>query len=105
MDELAVIWSELAVNQRNEIFELWNNHNKSTKYSEKLNFKIQEKIEQICLFQQSGIRFNNSQIRMIHFEYFSLIYQKIDTIIYIYSFWDNRQNPEKLLDSLKKYKK
>ncbi len=105
MDEIKVIWSELAVFQRNGIFEFWNNHNKSTNYSEKLNLIIDEKIEQICHFPQSGIRFKNTQIRMIHFENFSLIYQQIENSIYIYSFWDNRQDPEKLMENLKNYRK
>lgn len=105
MDEMVVIWSEIAVNQRDEIFEFWNNHNKSTLYSEKLNRIIQEKIEQIKVFPNSGIRFKNSQIRMIHFENFSLIYHKIERTIYIYSFWDNRQSPDRILTVLKSLRK
>ena len=40
MDEIKVIWTKIAIQQRDEIFDYWNNRNKTDSYSKKLNLKI-----------------------------------------------------------------
>jgi len=100
MDEMVVEWTENAVQQRDCIFEYWNNHNGSTLYSEKLNRIIQSKIEQIIIYPNSGMQFKNTLYRLIRFDNFSLIYKVFEPKIIIYSVWDNRQNPKKLLEIL-----
>jgi len=47
MDEIKVIWIQIAIEQRNKIFEYWNNRNKSNNYSKKLNLIAYEKIDLI----------------------------------------------------------
>ena len=35
MDELKIIWTKIAILQRNEVFAYWNKRNKSTDFSKK----------------------------------------------------------------------
>lgn len=44
MARLNIFWTVTAVKQRNFIFHYWNDRNKSTSYSKKLNQKIKERI-------------------------------------------------------------
>ena len=37
MDELKIIWTKIAISQRNEVFAYWNKRNKSTDFSKKIN--------------------------------------------------------------------
>ena len=53
MDEIKVIWTKIAVKQRNEIFDFWNNRNKNNRYSKQLNLKIYRKIDQLKKFHIS----------------------------------------------------
>jgi hypothetical protein len=51
MDEIKVIWTKIAVQQRNEIFDYWNNRNKNNRFKQ-LNLKIYRKIDQLKTFSQ-----------------------------------------------------
>lgn len=43
MAELSVFWTNTALKQRKFTFEYWNDRNKSTTYSKKLNSSIKER--------------------------------------------------------------
>lgn len=101
MDEIKVIWTQIAIEQRNKIFEYWNNRNKSNNYSKKLNLIAYEKIDLIKSSPFVGVKIRNENTRIIHFENYSLVYKISKSEIYILAFWDNRQNPSKLLKILK----
>ncbi len=40
MARIEIFWTPTAIKQRNHVFEYWNERNKSTSYSLKLNAKI-----------------------------------------------------------------
>ncbi|WP_374364893.1 type II toxin-antitoxin system RelE/ParE family toxin [Cloacibacterium sp.] len=101
MDEIKVIWTKIAVKQRNEIFDFWNNRNKNNRYSKQLNLKIYRKIDQLKKFPYTGVEIENENARVLHFENYSLIYRLNINKIFILAFWDTRQNPSKLLEILK----
>lgn len=101
MDEIKVIWTKIAVKQRNEIFDYWNNRNKNNRYSKQLNLKIYRKIDQLKNFPNTGVEIENENARVLHFENYSLIYRLNINQIFILAFWDTRQNPSKLLEILK----
>lgn len=101
MDEIKVIWTKIAVKQRNEIFDYWNNRNKNNRYSKQLNLKIYRKIDQLKNFPNTGVEIENENARVLHFENYSLIYRLNINKIFILAFWDTRQNPSKLLEILK----
>lgn len=44
MDGLTIFWTQTAKQQRDHIFDYWNNRNKSKSYSRKLNLAIIERI-------------------------------------------------------------
>lgn len=102
MAEIRVFWTEVAINERNKIFEYWNYRNQSISFSRKLNFKIQDQIQLLKQNPELGIKVKNFNARTLTLGHYNIIYQIRGNEIYIISFWDNRQNPNKLLASLKK---
>ena len=89
MDELKIIWTKISISQRNEVFAYWNKRNKSTDFSKKINLPL------------TGVEIQNEDARILHFHNYSLVYKISQSEIYILAFWDNRQNPSKLLEILK----
>lgn len=101
MDELKIIWTKIAISQRNEVFAYWNKRNKSTDFPKKINLLIYEKIDLLKNFPLTGVEIQNEDARILHFHNYSLVYKISQSEIYILAFWDNRQNPSKLLEILK----
>lgn len=96
MDEIKIIWSNIAITQRNKVFEYWNNRNKSNLYSQKINKSIYEKIDLLRLNPYAGKFGDLKPFRICHLGNYSLVYRYSESVIYIISFWDNRQNPNTL---------
>lgn len=96
MDERRLIWTFTAKQQRDDIFEYWNHRNKSKKFSKKLKLKILEKSKLLKTQPLSGRIIPETHYRILIFGDFSMIYSIYKNEIQIKSFWDNRQNPEKL---------
>lgn len=96
MDELKIMWTEVALKQRNLIFEYFNRRNDSTAYSKKINSQIKYQIQLIKSQPNIGKMIKNTDFRNVFFGNYSIIYKKNSNIIYIAAFWDNRQNPDKL---------
>lgn len=101
MDELKIIWTKIAISQRNEVFAYWNKRNNNTDFSKKINLLIYEKIDLLKNFPLTGVEIQNEDARILHFHNYSLVYKISQSEIYILAFWDNRQNPSKLLEILK----
>lgn len=100
MVERAVRWTETAAFQRREILKYWTDRNKSTLYSEKLIKLISEKIKMIL---QNPISFKLTDFpntRVSALGHFSIYYQITENELIITAFWDNRQNPNKLLKTI-----
>jgi plasmid stabilization system protein ParE len=88
-----LIWSVEARNSRKNIFEYWNNRNKSKLYSRKLNFlfNINLKIAtQLPEFGKPTFREDSKFIIVSHFE---IIYKITPNEIVVLDIWDTRQNP------------
>ncbi|WP_027385044.1 type II toxin-antitoxin system RelE/ParE family toxin [Epilithonimonas caeni] len=100
MAGLKVEWTHFAKKQRDEIFEYWNNRNKSKSYSQKLRITIKEKTDQLKIQPFSGKKTINDTTRMLVFKNYSLIYNIEKETISIISFWENHQNPETLKNFL-----
>lgn len=101
---LKIVWTLTAIKQRNYIFDYWNERNKSKIYSQKLNNKIKERIELLKTNPNLGIKTDFKETRAISLGHFSVFYKKIDSTIFVTAFWDNRQDPEKLVKFLKNSK-
>ena len=102
MVELKIFWTETAINQRNLVFKYWNTRNKSTSYSKKLNNSIIERTEVLKSNPYLGRITEFKNTRRLPLKHYSILYQKYNYKIIITGFWDNRQNPKKLLNLLKK---
>lgn len=100
MAKIKVEWTHFAKQQRDEIFEYWNNRNRSNSYSKKLKIIIKEKTNQLKTQSFSGKKTIDENTRMLVFKNYSLIYYIEKETISIISFWENHQNPEKLLEIL-----
>lgn len=101
MASIKIYWTATSIKQRNYVFEYWNKRNKSTVYSKKLVKKINERIDQIKAHPEIGKKTNFKNHRSISLGHYSIIYLKKEDKIFITAFWDNRQDPNKLLKVLK----
>ncbi len=102
MAKKSVVWTETAIKQRRDILKYWTIRNNSTLYAEKLIVLVRERIKLISNNPDSGKQTNHLHTREAAMGNFSIYYKtEIDRIV-ITSFWDNRQNPKKLVKLLKK---
>ena len=104
MAGLKVIWSFKAKIQRNEILKYWNKRNKSTRFSKKLTLKIKQQTNQLKLQPNLGKKIVGTDKRILIFGNYSLIYFSNSEQIQILLFWENHQDPEKLLQFLSSQK-
>lgn len=102
MAQLTIHWTETAIRQRNYIFEYWIERNQSTTYAKKLNEKIKERTTLLKNNPDLGKNTDFKNTRAVSLGHYSIFYQTSETKIIITGFWDNRQEPEKLLKFLKK---
>lgn len=100
MASIKLFWSEIAVAQRKAIFEYWNSRNKSFSYSRKLNSQINERLQLLKQNPDIGKPSIINGVRAISLGHFSIIYEYSSSSIVILNFWDNRQDPGKLLSLL-----
>ncbi|MDD7885907.1 type II toxin-antitoxin system RelE/ParE family toxin [Flavivirga sp. 57AJ16] len=102
MAELKVFWTQTAKKQRDYIFEYWNKRNKSANYSKKLNISIRDRINLLKDHPEIGKEVDFKNTKAISLGHYSILYKIMRPKIIITAFWDNRQDPEKFIKSLKK---
>lgn len=100
MVERAVIWTRTADVQLVGILEYWVNRNKSNTYSKKLLKLVSKRTEQLAKSPFTCKKADFKDTRVASLGNFSLFYKVTDEAIIITAFWDNRQNPKKLLKIL-----
>jgi len=96
-----VVWTETAARQRREIFEYWTLRNKSTAYAEKLIRQIAARVKVILIHPESYKTTIYPETRISAMGHFSILYKLTDEQLIITAFWDNRQNPQKLIEIIK----
>lgn len=101
MDGKRVVWTRVAIQQRDYVFDYWNKRNKSKRYSTKLNKGIRERLEILSKMPKLGMLTNKKDYRVFFYKYYGIHYKISEDLIYVVGFWDNRQNPEKLIEFLK----
>jgi plasmid stabilization system protein ParE len=105
MAKRIVVWTETAAKQRREILKYWVKHNGSTAYAEKL---IDITAKQIKLIQKQPQAFKKADFpdtRESAMGHFSIFYKVTKQYLIITAFWDNRQDPKKLLELIKEGEK
>ena len=101
MGRLKAVWTKTAYKQRNSIFKYWNDRNKNNSYSTKLRKEINGRVQQISSFPEIGKSVDFKDTRAVSLGHFSILYQQSENSIIITAFWDNRDDPLKLLNILK----
>ncbi len=104
MAKRTVVWTETAAQQRRHILKYWVKRNGTTTYAEKL---IKLTAKQIISIQNNPKLFKKADFPDTHvsaFGHFSIFYKFTKEQLIITAFWDNRQDPKKLLDILIKTK-
>jgi plasmid stabilization system protein ParE len=96
-----IVWTETAVRQRREIFRYWTARNGSSAYAEKLVKLIAVRVKVIRKFPEAFVATRYPKTRISAMGHFSLLYKFTEHEIIITSFWDNRQDPEKLLELIR----
>ena len=101
MAKRTVRWTRTADIQYIGILEYWVKRNKSNTYSKKLIKTLAARTKQISetLFIYKSADFKNTSVASLG--NFSIFYKVTEQEILITAFWDNRQNPIKLLQILK----
>ena len=102
MAKRDVVWTETAVRQRREILKYWTKRNGSTKYAEKLIKLTAERILIILKNPESFKTVDYPNTRESAMGHFSIYYKLTKDLLIITAFWDNRQDPKKLLDILRR---
>lgn len=101
MAKRDVIWTKTADLQFVGVLEYWVNRTKSISFSKKLISLVERKTKQISrtpyIYPESGFKDH----RIANVKDFCIFYKVTETEIIITAFWDNRQDPEKLLNLLK----
>ena len=100
MAKRYVNWTRTADIQFVGVLKYWVKKNKSNTYSKKLVRLVSERTNQIAEkpFIYKSTDFKN--VRVASLKTFSIYYRVSDTEIIITAFWDNRQDPKKLLSIL-----
>ena len=101
MARVTIHWTETAIRQRNHVFEYWIGRNQSTTYAKKLNEKIKERTNLLKQNPELGTKTDYKNTRAVSLGHYSILYQINDLGIMITGFWDNRQDPEKLIKFLR----
>ncbi len=96
-----VAWTKTADIQLVGILEYWAKRNKSNRYSKKLLKLVIAQTSQIAqqpfLYQKTDFK----DIRVAPMGNFSIYYKIYEEEIIITAFWDNRQDPKKLLEIIR----
>lgn len=96
MVERKIIWTATADKQLQLILDYWLERNKSAEYPNKILQLVDEYVEQIAIRPDSYRLTEHRNNRVCVMGTFSIYFKCIKSIVFITSFWDNRQNPKKL---------
>ncbi len=101
MVKRTVVWTSTAASQRRYILTYWTKRNRSTAYAEKLIAETKDRIKTILANPESCRLSEYPETRVAAMGHFSIFYKFTEAHLIITAFWDNRQDPEKLLQFLK----
>ncbi len=101
MAKRTVRWTRTADIQYIGILEYWVKRTKSATYSKKLIKVVAERTEHLAETPFIYKKADFKDTRVASLGNFSIFYKVTDDEILITAFWDNRQDPNKLLRILK----
>ena len=86
MARIEIFWTPTAIKQRNHVFEYWNERNKSTSYSLKLNAKIKSIINLLKTNSHLGKKTEFKNIRAVSLGHYSILYKIMHSKTFITGF-------------------
>ncbi len=98
---LKIEWTKIAEYQLTDILEYWDRRNLSRSYSSKLSKTVVKQVDFISRNPNSSRPIFSGEIRTSSLGHYSLYFRINEDSIKILAFWDNRQNPKKLLAQLR----
>lgn len=102
MAKRIVVWTNTAARQRREILKYWVKRNGTITYAEKL---IKLTAHQLKIIKSNPLLFKKADFPETNVSvigHFSIYYKSTKDLIIVTAFWDNRQDPKKILEILKK---
>lgn len=102
MVKREVIWTKTADIQFVGILDYWVKRNRSNMYSKKLIRSVAERTKQISQNPYIYKSTDFSNVRVASLGNYCIYYKVTENAIIISAFWDNRQDPEKLLKLLRR---
>jgi plasmid stabilization system protein ParE len=100
MAKRVVVWTKTAALQRRRVLIYWTKRNRSTAYAEKLIKLIAKQTKAILNHPESYKLTDHAGTRESALGHFSIYYRITPGHLIITAFWDNRQDPKKLLEAL-----
>lgn len=100
MAKRTIVWTDTAAKQRRQILKYWTDRNQSTAFAEKL---IEITAKHLKVISKNPEAFKETEfdnLRESAMGHFSLYYKITETQIIVMAFWDNRQDPKKLLKEI-----
>jgi addiction module RelE/StbE family toxin len=91
-----IVWTKIAQEERKNIFKYWNNRNKSTLYSKKLQSLFKESLNLISQNPNIGKLTDIEGVRIKIVRDYLLYYQITSNKVYVLMVWDSRRNPDSL---------
>ena len=101
MAQNTITWTQTASKQLREVLSFWNKRTHSNRFSNKLLDKIDQRLTLVASFPLEHPQTSLPEVRVAAMNHYSLFYKVKEDRIVIIAFWDNRQDPKKLLDILK----
>jgi len=96
-----IVWTETAAKQRKEILNYWTSRNGSASYAKKLVKLIAKRLKVILRHPESYKTTIYPETKISAMGHFSILYKLTDDKLIVTAFWDNRRDPEKLLEIIK----
>lgn len=75
--------------------------------AQQVESKVREGVQQLCQFPYSGVRYEENvlykgqEVRVLHLRQISVIYSIEDEMITLIAIWNNYQNPNRLVNTIK----
>jgi len=88
-------------NNRKQIFEYWNNRNKSKVYSKKLNKLFIQTLKLSLKFPKSGALTEIDNVRAKVVKDYLVVYEITEDFLIVLAIWNTYQHPEKFKEVLK----
>lgn len=101
MAKRIIVWTNTAVKQRREVLKYWTIKNGSSIYAEKLIKLIRERVNVISKNPMAFKLTTFQDVRVSALGHFSIYYKFTEQELIVVAFWDNRQDPKKLLEKIK----